>query len=573
MKIDELVSVIRFDMAASSKTALAGVDKAIGGITDRMKGLGIVSAITSGAFAAFSINAAKDATNLNNLSFSLGINRREIQALGAVYQKLGGNMKNFTSDADAFYRMTGRNLDAERLMSLSEEFSKMQEDEAKVKGRGAGFSDDMIRLLQKGPSEIRRMTDEALKYNATSDQALEDLDKFNKKWTEATSTISKIAGEIQGAFAKPLTEALEYAQPHLNAFADWLENNDDKVATFATALAAVGAVTIPATLISSIGSLAAAIGGGAGVGGGLIGAGTKLAAVFGTGGLVVVAIGATIYALDELGERIDKITSKNLSAIDAKIAAGSQKAQELLNRSATTMPETSEVAETRIDEIKAAGDEIKKTLMGDVIDAGINSWGASWAKILKGDLSGGFNELAIGRERAAGLASPLQALSAARDQAILNTPIEDKQQMSQYARDPKLRRDLQNMGYGPQNLTDKILGQDDSRLRDYSAFGIAILGSSGKRYRDILQESRDEEIAAELGKAQLKSPSIAGGNGPKELDADSLAVNRLRGNIGGNPSAFTVNNNNTTIYMVEPPTPNAGLQKISGGASFQPTTM
>ena len=90
MIVDELVSLIRFDMPATSKTALAGINKTISKITDSMKSLGIVSAVTSGIFAAFSVNAAKDATSLANLAQSTGVSVKEIEALGAVYEKMGG---------------------------------------------------------------------------------------------------------------------------------------------------------------------------------------------------------------------------------------------------------------------------------------------------------------------------------------------------------------------------------------------------------------------------------------------------------------------------------------------------
>ena len=221
MVIDELVSLIRFDMPATSKSALAGVSKTMSRITDQIKGLGIVSAVTSGIFAAFSVNAAKDATSLANLSESIGVNMQEIEALGAVYERMGGSAKSFAADADAFKRSFGT-LNIDKMVSLSEQFQGLSRDAAYQFGRAYGFSDDMIRVLRQGPDAVRSMAEEAKKYNTTNKQSLDNLRSLDKAWVSLKGVIGPVAKEVQGAFAPVLEGGLTW-------LANLLKENKDSI--------------------------------------------------------------------------------------------------------------------------------------------------------------------------------------------------------------------------------------------------------------------------------------------------------------------------------------------------------
>lgn len=229
MIVDELVNLIRFDMPATSKTALAGVNKTISRITDQIKSLGIVSAVTSGIFAAFSVNAAKEATSLSNLSQSTGVAVKEIEALGAVYKELGGSAKDYASDAEAFRKNWGQELNLEKMVSLSKDFVGLTEKQAYQLGRAYGFSDSMIRALRKGPDELRKMGDEAAKYNATSEDSLKNLRELDTAWEKLKNVIGPVANEVQGAFAPILKGGLTW-------LADLLKENKDSIRETMTAI-------------------------------------------------------------------------------------------------------------------------------------------------------------------------------------------------------------------------------------------------------------------------------------------------------------------------------------------------
>ena len=132
--IDELVTILRFDAPASSMKALEGVQKSVSNITDKIAGLGFASAITSTIMAAWGINAAGAAKDLNSLALATGANQKEIQQLQAMYAQVGGSASDFARDAENFFNNTGQSLTIEKMKELSVEFSSMAEREAVQRG-------------------------------------------------------------------------------------------------------------------------------------------------------------------------------------------------------------------------------------------------------------------------------------------------------------------------------------------------------------------------------------------------------------------------------------------------------
>lgn len=357
MVVDELVTLLQFDLPAQSRAALSSVDKAIGGITGKLKGLGIVSAVTSGLFAGFSVNAAREATSLANLSDAIGVNKAEIQALGAVYKQLGGNAKSFASDAQAYKAMTGRNLDLAKMVELSRTFSSMSKDAAYQLGRAYGFSDDMIRVLRQGPDELKKMAEYGKQWGTTSEKALNNLRALDKQWTKTSINIDTVANEVQGAFAPTLTailkdfeeflqtnkqdivegaetiakgligawektkaagkaasEALKPAWDVLDKFVKDHGGWANAIEKVTLVLEGLAAITIPGVLIGGIASLA-------GVLGGLGAAATTVASILGPGGVLLFALaGATVAVkgyLNDVRKDLDEV-DKNIDSLEAR---------------------------------------------------------------------------------------------------------------------------------------------------------------------------------------------------------------------------------------------------------------
>lgn len=209
MVIDELVTRIAFDVPANCKSAMAGFEKSISSITDKLKSIGIVSAVTGGIFAAFSVNSADTAKAMANLSKSAGVAMNEIEALGNLYRMTGGDAKQFNADAAAFMQNFGQALDIDKMVDLSREFVGLSDQAAFQLGRSYGFSDDMIRTLMQGPDVLSQMAEEAKKF-ATKAEAMDNLLDLDRAWSGFKNISSSIVNEIQGALAPLLADGLNW---------------------------------------------------------------------------------------------------------------------------------------------------------------------------------------------------------------------------------------------------------------------------------------------------------------------------------------------------------------------------
>ena len=221
--VDELVSLIKYEMPASSKQALADADKAskkatgdanvmskafkgasgaTGMLTGLIKDLGIASGVTSGILAAWSINAGKEANRLTNLSQATQVNIRDIQQLGSVYEQVGGDAKNFAADATAFFNTYGKKLNVEAMKEVAKTFSTLAPDMAQHLGKAYGFSDDMIRVLMKGPDAIQAMTDKAQQLgHVVKEEDIAALNSMNSSWNDLKGTISATSLVFQSGMA------------------------------------------------------------------------------------------------------------------------------------------------------------------------------------------------------------------------------------------------------------------------------------------------------------------------------------------------------------------------------------
>lgn len=229
--VDELITVIRYEMDAHSKAVLEQVDKAsekatgrlnlqnkamrtvsgaTGRLTDLVKSLGIASGVTSGIMAAWSINAGKEATRLTNLSQSTQVSIKDIQQLGSVYEQVGGDAKSFAQDAATFFNTYGKKLDVGAMKELAKTFSTMAPDMAQHLGRAYGFSDDMIRVLMKGPEAIQAMTEKAEKLGHTvSEKDIAALNEMNISWESLKSTVSATALTFQAGISPVMKDGFE----------------------------------------------------------------------------------------------------------------------------------------------------------------------------------------------------------------------------------------------------------------------------------------------------------------------------------------------------------------------------
>lgn len=221
--VDELVTIIRFDMPGESKRALNSVNKVVRGITDKIKTLGIVSAATSGIMAAWGINAGKSAQDMQNLAQSLGLHTDELQQLHGLYGQLGGDAKEFAQDAWNYYNMSGKALDVDAMTSIARDFAGASKEYTQQVLRANGFTETFIRGVLQGADEIRKKAGDA---PFASEDSIDQLYGLRLEWNKLKQTIEPLSIEVQAAVSPLLMDGMAWLRELLQ------DNWDDIVETF-----------------------------------------------------------------------------------------------------------------------------------------------------------------------------------------------------------------------------------------------------------------------------------------------------------------------------------------------------
>jgi hypothetical protein len=274
MVVDELVTLIGFNMPASAKAALASAERSVDRVTSAVKSLGIASTVTSGVMAALTIHGGKEAANFTRLASSINGSVEEIQALESAFLQVGGKAEAFAADAQKYFATTGRTLNIEEMKRLSEVFKELPPNLAQQLGIAYGFSWDMVQVLKGGPEEIQKMTDKARALgHIVGDETTKRLTELNTQWNSFTNTLSVLSMDVQAEFAPHIKKGLEWLQQFLlehkeeiiggandvaEAIRDmfsWLNEHPDTVKLIGevgVALLAYKALTIPASLVTGM---------------------------------------------------------------------------------------------------------------------------------------------------------------------------------------------------------------------------------------------------------------------------------------------------------------------------------
>lgn len=565
MIVDELVSLIRFDMPSSSKTALSGVNKAVSKVTDSVKSLGIVSAVTSSIFAAFSVNAAKDVQNLNNLSKSTGVSVKEIEALGAMYRKVGGDAKTFAQDAAAFKAYWKQDLNLEKMISLSRDFSKFSDEQAFQFGRSINFSDDMIRLLLKGPEWIQREGFESILNNTTSESALENLSKLREAYVDFTNEMNAVGNDVQGGIAPALTEVLKDLHGFLrenkedivsgaNAIGDGLSiawgkakeagksikealkpawevldafvvkhgGWEDAITGVVAVVGGLVGITVPAKLIFSILSFT-------GVLSGLKMGASGLAAVIGAGGPLLLAFAAVAAALyiyrDEIGGVVDGLNLK----FDGFIA----KTKEFQNaaKNLTNEERKEQLAELKQNHVGASAANLGDTAYG----ASKAVYDTAKVLVTTGDVGAAYKESFKFTD---------EVQNGLKKQTEMNLAIGEA-----------IREEVSSRA-----------GEEVAEAMDGILGGRGWAGSS-RTAREYAELIADAELVEKQKTVSVPRPSIT----PQRMGAfpdispGDLPAGGVGARQGGQPITYVTETN----YYMNPPTPTEQMYHNTGGTSYQ----
>ncbi len=237
MVIDELITLIRFDMPGTSAGTLKKAEGAVSSLTKRVRDLGIVSMATGALTAALGINAANEANDLQRASEVTGLTIERLQQIESVYKSVGGSAQNAAQDAEAFFRKFGRKMDDKALEDLRSIISGLPDELAAATLAGAGFSDDIRRVIGLGDEEFQRRMQYAADFHSLNQQEQEDLRKTREAWVAFGSTAEtvseRIQAEISPAIIKSLTELTGFLNENADAISVGVRKVTDRVVDLA----------------------------------------------------------------------------------------------------------------------------------------------------------------------------------------------------------------------------------------------------------------------------------------------------------------------------------------------------
>ncbi len=242
MVIDELVTLIRFDMPGNSAGTLKKAEGAVSSLTKRVRDLGIVSMATGALTAALGINAANEANDLQRAAEVTGLTTERLQQLESVYKSVGGSAKNAAQDAEAFFRISGgKVMDDDALDVLKSFTSGLTDAEASMKLAGAGFSDDIRRVVGLGEEEFQRRMQYASDFHSLSKQEIDDLNAARAAWVDFGTTADTVSKRIQRSISPAVTAALSELTGFLNENADAIADGVGLITDSVVKLAGRGA--------------------------------------------------------------------------------------------------------------------------------------------------------------------------------------------------------------------------------------------------------------------------------------------------------------------------------------------
>lgn len=197
----------------STRQTLGLVEGGLGRVASSFAQLGIVTAATSGIMAAWAGNGSNLAVAMEQTAFATQLPLEELQQLQSVYSQLGLAAESFAQDAANYQAMTGRSLNLEEIVSLSERFASMSERDALNVGRAFGISDDTIRVWRQGGEAIQALSDNAENLrHINTEEDISALTALARQASSTWQTIRTISTSIQADLAPAMESSLETIQ-------------------------------------------------------------------------------------------------------------------------------------------------------------------------------------------------------------------------------------------------------------------------------------------------------------------------------------------------------------------------
>ncbi len=216
MVIDELITLIRFDMPGNSAGMLKKAEGAVSSLTKRVRDLGIVSMATGALTSALGVKASDNANELLLASESTDLTIERLQQLESVYRSVGGSAENASKDAEAFFQNFGRTFDYSAMDDLRSFISGKPEAQANMELAAAGFSRDIRRVLELQYEEFSRRMEYAKQFHSIVNQEVEDLKKLDEAMGGFNNRLETVVESLSGKIAPGFTSFFNALEEGLN---------------------------------------------------------------------------------------------------------------------------------------------------------------------------------------------------------------------------------------------------------------------------------------------------------------------------------------------------------------------
>lgn len=222
MIVDELVTLLKFDIKGGEKAEK--FKESLEAMTDGAKKvvLGIGGMIT--AVAAFADKVSRELTENYRWAKSLGVAADSYQRFDYAAKLIGGSLDSIKGDLESWVRSaqaSGQTLEQVFLKeAASVEGMTAAQSHAFLSARG--YSEDAIRLLQQGQTELSRTLAQA---EVIPEEQLQAAEDYVKTWELFSSEIKQV---MYGAVAQALPALKEILQN----IKEFLFQNKDSVRHF-----------------------------------------------------------------------------------------------------------------------------------------------------------------------------------------------------------------------------------------------------------------------------------------------------------------------------------------------------
>lgn len=219
--IDELVTILTFEDKDASREALEEYKEAVKAVGDAawsaskwIFGLGASIAATA-KLVGDSVGEMYEWSKAN------GVSTDSLQRLGYMAEQFGGSIDDVKSDlASLAMQAKARGMDVEDvLVELSESVQGLDAAQQKAALSGMVSSEALIRAMQAGPAEMRKLAKEA--YVVSADQA-KSAYEFVRAWRGIVST-------LKGIFQQAASVMIPIVTGIVETFKEFFDANQDVI--------------------------------------------------------------------------------------------------------------------------------------------------------------------------------------------------------------------------------------------------------------------------------------------------------------------------------------------------------